>query len=260
MKKKDKSDSTGASDKKIKLLDGFGINSSYDLLADSFALKSFNIHASSTLFQKINLTASAILNPYAIDKHGYDINKFMLTENHKIGRITNASVALSTQFKSKSKDGKNSDSSANNIPIDPFMTPEEQQRQLDYARSNPADFTDFNIPWSINLSFSLNYSRQVQQDSTLRYSYSTQITSNINFGGDFSLTPKWKAGGNGYYDVSHLRLNMFSLWVSREMHCWQMSINVTPIGPYRSFSITLSPKSGILRDLRINRNRSYYNY
>lgn len=258
MKIKNKKDTTGASDKKIKLLDGFGINSSYDLLADSFALAPFTIHASSTLFQKINLTASAILNPYAIDQHGYEINKLMIVENHKLGRITNANIAISTQFKSKPKDGK--DSTKSQIPVDPFMTPEEQQRQLNYARSNPADFTDFNIPWSLSLSYSLSYSKNIQTDSTGRYRYFAQVTSNINFNGDFSLTPKWKAGGSGYYDVSNLKLNMFTLWVSREMHCWQMSINVTPIGPYRSFSITLSPKSGILRDLRINRNRSYYNY
>jgi len=41
------------------------------------------------------------------------------------------------------------------------------------------------------------------------------------------------------------------------MHCWQLSINVTPIGMYRSFSITVNPKSGILRDLKINRSRTF---
>ena len=258
MKVKDKKDTSASAMKKIKLLDGFGISSSYDLLADSFALAPFSFHASSTLFQKINLTASASLNPYAIDKHGYEINKLMITENHKIGRITNAQIAISTQFKSKSKDGN--DSAKSRINVDPFMTPEEQQRQLSYARSNPADFTDFNIPWSLSLSYSLSYSRNIQTDSTGRYKYFTQVTSGVNFNGDFSLTPKWKAGASGFYDVSNLKLNMFTLWVSREMHCWQMSINVTPIGITRSFSITLSPKSGLLRDLRINRNRSYYNY
>jgi hypothetical protein len=48
--------------------------------------------------------------------------------------------------------------------------------------------------------------------------------------------------------------------VSRDMHCWQMSINVIPIGDYRSFNITISPKSSILQDLRVNRTRVFTNY
>ncbi|MBD0331738.1 MAG: hypothetical protein ICV66_03710 [Chitinophagaceae bacterium] len=48
--------------------------------------------------------------------------------------------------------------------------------------------------------------------------------------------------------------------ISREMHCWQMSISVTPIGLAHYFSITINPKSAILQDLRINRTRVFYNY
>jgi hypothetical protein len=36
-----------------------------------------------------------------------------------------------------------------------------------------------------------------------------------------------------------------------------MAINVTPVGLYRTFSITISPKASVLQDLRINRNRSF---
>jgi LPS-assembly protein len=35
---------------------------------------------------------------------------------------------------------------------------------------------------------------------------------------------------------------------------------VTPVGLWRTFSITLNPKSGLLRDLRINRNRNFSSY
>ena len=39
-----------------------------------------------------------------------------------------------------------------------------------------------------------------------------------------------------------------------------MSIGVTPVGPYRSFSITINPKSGMLQDLRVNRTRNFPNF
>jgi len=258
MKVKDKNDSTGKATKKVKLIDGFGFNSSYNLMADSFALSNINLYARSTLFEKINITAGAILDPYAIDNRGYRMNRLILDPlKFKFGRITSGNLAISTQFQSKTKDGKDPKEKDKHIPVDPFMTPDEQQRQLQFARANPAEFTDFDIPWTLSLSYSLTFNNVLKSDYS---GFETKTYSSVNFNGDFSLTEKWKLGGTGYYDFSTNKLQQFSMFISREMHCWQMSINVTPIGLYRSFNITLNPKSGILRDLRINRSRTFSSY
>ncbi len=257
MKVRDKNDTTVKQPgKKIKILEGFGFNSSYNLMADSFQLGNFSIYARSTLFDKVNITASANLDPYNVDSKGYRIKTILWDPaRFKFGRITGGNLAISTSFKSKSKDGK--DDKTREMPVDPFMTPDEQQRQLQYARANPAEFTDFNIPWNINLSYSLNFTRILKSDYS---GFETQTFSSLNFTGDFSLTPKWKVGGTGYYDVSKNQINQISTFITREMHCWQLSINVTPIGLYRSFNIMISPKSGILRDLKINRSRTFSSY
>jgi LPS-assembly protein len=42
------------------------------------------------------------------------------------------------------------------------------------------------------------------------------------------------------------------------MHCWQMAINISPVGKYRFFNISINPKSSILRDLKVNRTRYFY--
>ncbi len=257
MKVRDKNDTTVKQPgKKIKILEGFGFNSSYNLMADSFQLGNFSIYARSTLFDKVNITASANLDPYNIDSKGYRIKTILWDPaRFKFGRITGGNLAISTSFKSKSKDGK--DDKTREMPVDPFMTPDEQQRQLQYARANPAEFTDFNIPWNISLSYSLNFTRILKSDYS---GFETQTFSSLNFTGDFSLTPKWKVGGTGYYDVSKNAIQQISTFITREMHCWQLSINVTPIGLYRSFNIMISPKSGILRDLKINRSRTFSSY
>jgi len=256
MKVKDKKDTSATAFKKIKLLDGFGFNSSYNMLADSFPLSPFSLYARSTLFEKVNITASATLDPYQVNSSGYRIQKYTYA-NGSLGRITNGNIAISTSFKSKPKDPK---ADKDRIPIDPFMTPDEQQRQLQFARANPAEFTDFNIPWSVNLSYSLNFNKQLTSNAIGSYSFTTQVFSSLNFSGDFSLTEKWKMGANGYFDVNSKQLSQFSMFVTREMHCWQLAINLTPIGLYRSFTITLNPKSGVLRDLKINRSRTFSNY
>ncbi|MDP1843016.1 MAG: putative LPS assembly protein LptD [Sediminibacterium sp.] len=255
MKVKDTKDSTNKKGKKVKLIDGFGFSSAYNFLADSFKLGNFNLYARSTLFEKINITAGATLDPYQVDNKGYRINKLLFEPgNFKLGRITSGNIALSTTFKSKSKDGKTEKDRV--VPVDPFLTPDEQQRQLQFARANPAEFTDFNIPWNLSLSYSFNFTRVLQADYS---GYKTQTFSSININGDFSLTDKWKIGATGYYDISNKKLQQLSTFITREMHCWQLSINVNPVGLYRSFNITVNPKSGILRDLRINRSRTFSN-
>lgn len=254
MKVRDKSDTT-AKDKKVKLIEGFGFSSSYNMLADSFKLGNFNLYARSTLFEKVNINASATLDPYNVDSMGYRLKTYAFDPRAlKFGRITSGSIAISTSFSSKSKDGKTEKD--REIPIDPFLTPDEQQRQLQFAKSNPAEFTDFNIPWTLSFSYSLSFSKQLKPDYS---GFETRTFSSLNFNGDFSLSEKWKVGGSGYYDVSMGGLQQFSMFISREMHCWQMSINVMPVGIFRSFNITVNPKSGILRDLKINRSRVFSN-
>jgi hypothetical protein len=253
MKIKDKKDTTEGAFKKVKLIEGFGFNSSYNFLADSFALGNFNIYMRTTLFDKLNITSNLTMDPYQTDQQGFRVNKLDIDPTKlKFGNITSGGLSFSTSFKSKSTDGK--ESKQKDIPIDPFMTPDEQQRQLQYAKSNPAEFTDFNIPWSLTLSYSFQFSRYMKPDYS---GFQINTYSSLNFNGDFSITPKWKLGGTGYIDVAKRSVQQLSMFITREMHCWQLAINVTPIGLYKSFSITVNPKSGILRDLKINRSRTF---
>jgi hypothetical protein len=205
------------------------------------------------LFDKFNISSSFSVDPYANDAQGFRVNKLNIDPTKlKFGSITNGGVSIATSFKSKSKD--DAASKKKEIPLDPFMTPDEQQRQLQYVKANPAEFTDFDIPWSLTVSYSFQFSRIMKPDYS---GFKLQTYSSLNFNGDFSLTPKWKIGGTGYVDVAKASIQQLSMFITREMHCWQLAINVTPVGLYRSFSITVNPKSGILRDLKINRSRTF---
>lgn len=243
--------------KKVKIIDGFGFTGSYNLLADSFKLSTFNIYARSTLFEKINITASATLDPYRVDSLGYRVNKYAWQgDGFSLGRITNGSLSVSTSFKSKPKDPKKDKKVESEYDNYDNLTADEMQQQMEYIKRNPSEFVDFNIPWSINLSYSLSFSKQLMPD----YTYRTRLTSSMNFNGDFSLTEKWKVGANGYVDVTNFKIPSFTMYITREMHCWQMAINVTPFGLWPSFNISLYPKSGMLRDLKINRTRTFRNF
>jgi LPS-assembly protein len=253
MKVKDKNDTAAGATKKVKLIDGLGFSGSYNFFADSFKLSNISMNFRTNIFDKININAGANFDPYAYDlKSGRPIDKVVLGGPIGLGRLTNANFSLSTSFQSKPKDDKKD---ANHKEREEFLTPEQRNLQLQYARSNPAEFTDFNIPWSVNISASVNYTNSYDPS---KRAFVGNTTANVNLGGDFSLTPKWKIGGNTYYDFDSKSFQTFTMFISREMHCWQMSINLTPVGPYRFFNITINPKSGILRDLKINRTRYFY--
>jgi len=259
MKVRNKKDTTGEEPtKKIRLIDGFGFSTSYNFLAERLKLSPFQLYFRTNLFDKININASGVLDPYKTDTLGQDIDEYAWQGGKlNLGRLSSGSISFSTSFQSKPKDeqkDKQKKDQMNQELNDPVLAG-DKQRLLEYMRQNPAEFVDFNIPWQVSLSYSLYFQEQFNADYS---GFTKTVRSSANFSGSFSLTPKWNFSVNGYYDFDTKKLQTFTMSIAREMHCWQMSINVTPVGPYRFFNFTVSPKSGILQDLRINRTRSFY--
>jgi len=111
------------------------------------------------------------------------------------------------------------------------------------------------VPWSVNLAYAFTFSKNF----IIPTGFASTVSQNVNFGGTLGLTKKWQLAVNGYYNISLGQLNQVSLSLSRDLHCWQMSISVSQSSLSRFFSINISPKSPLLRDIRVNRTRSYYN-
>ncbi|MEV4885988.1 LPS-assembly protein LptD [Chitinophaga ginsengisegetis] len=258
MKVFSKKDTTGRHEKKIKLLDGFGINGSYNLVADSFKLSTFSLYARTNLFDKLNISASGNLDPYQVDARGRRLDKYVWQQGKiSLGRLTNASVSLSTSFQSKDAKSKEKeqkiDSLGNVQGADAAFA--AQQRQLQMVRNNPGEYVDFDIPWRIDLSYSLSYTNTIIPDSG---GVVKRITQYVSFNGDFSLTPKWKIGLNSGFDFTNMQIAYTNMYISRDLHDFNLSINLIPFGTYRQFSFTISAKASILKDLRLNRSRQFY--
>ncbi|UYQ94298.1 putative LPS assembly protein LptD [Chitinophaga horti] len=115
MRMKSKKDSTGF--KKVKLLDGFGINGSYNLVADSFNLSTFSIYARTNLFDKVNISANGTIDPYQLDSIGRRLDKYAWQGmgTTKLGRLTSMNVAISTSFQSQDKKSKEKEQQKDNI-------------------------------------------------------------------------------------------------------------------------------------------------
>lgn len=259
MKVRDKTDTSETAVKKVSILDGLSITSGYNFLRDSFKLDQINLTARSNLFEKVNITANANFDPYQTNSRGDRIDKIIWSEKpFSLGTLIGGSVSMQSSFKGgdKSKTGKTDVNTPENVnasglPLD------EYQREAAYISNNPGEFADFSIPWSINLSYSLNFNRQRTADYS---GFETRFFQDLHWDGSVNLSPKWKIGINGFYNITEKEIGTISMYLSREMHCWQMAINISPIGRYRFFNITINPKSGMLRDLRINRTRYFADF
>jgi hypothetical protein len=254
MKVKNGKDTAAQSLKKVSILDGFNLTSRYNFLADSFKLDPINLSARTSLFDKVNITAGASFDPYLKDANGKKIDKLIWTKNPvSLGRLTSGSISLNSNFKG----GDQSKSpSVNNQTNNSGMPMDEYQQEAAYIKKNPGEFVDFSTPWTLSVNYSLRFFRTPSYTNVGQYL--TNISQDFSFNGDINLTPKWKIGMSGAYNVTLHELGMLTINLSRDLHCWQMSMVVSPAGRYKFFTINISPKSSMLRDIKVNRTRYFF--
>ena len=257
MKVRDKKDTSADATKKVTLIDGFSINSAYNFLAPKFKLNPFSLNARSNLFNKINISVSAVINPYLYDSSGNDIDRLVWKEKtFTLGRLTRGSLSLSTSFQGGEKDKKKSNDQLRRgvNPITGLPLTEDQEEAA-YIGNNPAEYTDFSIPWSVQFGLSSGFSKQFNK---VTKKFKTNFNSDINLSGSLALTEKWQLSLSTYYNFVTKEVGMVSLSIAREMHCWQMAISISPIGRNKFFSINISPKSALLRDIKVNRSKYFF--
>ena len=117
--------------------------------------------------------------------------------------------------------------------------------EMNMINSNPNGYVDFNIPWSLNVGFTINYSKPLMTET---------VSQSLHVGGDLNVTPKWKVGFDSNYDLQHGQFAYTSLNVYRDLHCWELQFNWIPFGARQSYNITLNVKSAVLQDLKLDRN------
>ena len=254
MKVRNRKDTSGV--KKIKVIDNLSINSSYNFVADSLKLSPFSINLRTTIVQGLGLNVTASLDPYQIDANGRRIDRFMLRKG-KLGRLTNVSTSFGYSFNSprngSSMPAMNDINSGGAIPpeyTDMFDQPGFNDMDPNMRRQMMSSkYYDFNIPWNFGFNYSFSYSKP---------GLTPRITQSLGFNGSVNLTPKWGITFNAGYDFEAKKLTPGTFTLTRDLHCWQMSFNWVPIGFRRSWSFTINVKSAMLKDLKYDRNSSFY--
>lgn len=226
--------------RKVKLIDNLSFGTSYNLVADSFNLAPVAIRARTTI-AGVSINMGTTLDPYILNERGR-VNKYAWTEKNgisKLGRLTQANLSFGMQFKSKKGQEQ---AQANEEAIE-----EDNLLPGDYS-----NYTDFNVPWDIGFDYSFNYRGPTQLGGK------SSFTQTLGFRGNLNLTDKWRISMTTNFDIMAKEFSFTTFNVNRDLHCWQMAFNFIPFGQRRSYSFTINAKSSLLKDLKLTKNRSYF--
>lgn len=276
MKLRSRSDSAKSEFEKVSLFDNISLAGSYNPYASRFKLSPVNLSANTQILKKISFNFSAVFDPYAYSSNvqrptgvylipdqsyfiqtGPYVNVFRLnkidslaiTKGQGLAHLQNMNFYLSTQFTPKgAKKQKVAPNPQNQTPTD--------AAELRNINRNPEDYVDFNIPWSVNLSYTFSLTKLTPIES--------QIIQALQVTGDLSLTPKWKVSLQTGFDFAAKAPSLTTITVHRDLHCWDMNFSYTPFSGNRLrsnfYSFDLRVKSAILQDLKISRRRSTGGY
>ncbi len=281
MKSRSKKDTTGKAEK-VALLRNFGLSSSYNFAVDSFNMSNIAVRATTTLLNNkevfggsatmqstnINLTGSvdpyvweldSIANPETDNSIFYQrrINKFAWNNGDGLGKFSVMTFNLRTGIRSKARDkgsselGSYQSSEMDQMQqrlTDPNLSYHEQIL-IENILDNPQYFVDFNVPWSLSITYTVNYRRRGHEQG--------EITQSMRFNGDLSLSPKWKLTYNSGYDFVKKELTTTRIGLFRDLHCWELNFSWVPFGRFTSYDFSIRAKSSLLQDLKLNRRRSF---
>ncbi len=259
---KGKSDTAQA--KKVTLLDNVSINSSYNMSADSMKISPFSVSARTKLFKVVDFNFGGVVNPYQyvmISRNEItgvvqqQIVDKLTWRNGNLGQLQNANISLAfdlTPKTYKDKTAKKLQEQKDKLDKDKSKTDRKDANKeiVKQVKQNPNDYVDFDIPWGLQVNYNASYTKVGFNDMILSHQ--------VNFTGNVSLTDTWKMNFRSGYDLTQKTLSYTSIDMVKDLHCWEMRFSWVPFGRFQSWNFVINIKSSMLQDLRLTRQRSFY--
>lgn len=230
-KLKQKTD-TGITERKVTLIQGLGLNGSYNFAADSFRMSEVAVTLRTVLFKYFDITAGSNFNPYVYDKIGHRVkNEYLYDQGGRMARFTSGRVAINTSIGSNMIEA-----------LKKTRQPNDQTNGAERGAQNDLD-DEKPLPWNLRVSYNLNLTNA--NDTKV---LTTQL---LNFSGDVMPTKYWKIGITSGFDFNHKSLSYTSINIYRDLKCWEARIDWVPFGVNKSYNLTLNLKTAMLSDFKI---------
>ncbi len=220
----------------------WGMGGSYNFKADS--LKASDISSSI----KVNIGKSFRLSPtmnheiYERDSTGaHKINKY------RTPRMTRAGFSFGFMLKGDTPGGLRNGKRA--VLADDSLSADSTKGFDITADSHPRRNKS---AWTARFDFSYRYSHVNPREKALQ-------TFSLRTGLKFNLSENWGITYSPSFDLIKKKMNPSSVGVTRDLHCWKMTLSWTPFGTHGGINLTIRPKASQLQDLKVE-HTSYRNF
>ena len=270
-----KNDTTGKNPYRvISLIDKFSVTGGYNFAVDSMNWSLFQVNLR-LKFPKLNnytLNLNTALDPYMyqLNEAGKPVrtNKQYWHNGrfpHWSGLRWNFSYTFNNQTIKKWKEkinGRKEKGESGDDPPEEGITAVEsdgegmvKNAKSEKKKEEEVDdgYVKTEFPWSLSLSYSLAYTSGSEFDYEKMY-LKMKFTQSLSLSGSLGLGKGWKVSANMTYNFDYKKVTACTFNISRDLHCWNMTASINPIGPFKSYTFHIGVNASILSDLKYDKN------
>lgn len=236
---------TGFVYNKVSLLQNLSFSGSYNFAADSFKMSLISMTGRTKIWKYFDLVFGSTFDPYYTTvvtntltntDYAYRTSSYLVNTNGRVLDFKSGNIAINASFSSSSIVSK---------AKKPDLT---NAAEKGAATTNTAQAQE-RLPWNLNVYYNVNFNKVLEK---------LQDIQTLNFSGDISVTKYWKLGLTSGYDFTSKNLSYTSVNVYRDLKCWEARIDWVPFGFRKSYSLTINLKTSMLSDVKIPRQRQWY--
>ncbi len=235
---------TGFIYNKVTLMQNLSFSGNYNFAADSFKLSLLSITGRTKIWKYFDLVFGSTFDPYystvltntfTNNQYTYRTSRYLVNENGRFADFKTGNIAINASFSSNS------------------FTPRPKKPDLTNGAEKGAPTNTLQaqerLPWNLNVYYNVTYTKVLEKIKDIQ---------TVNFSGDVSVTKYWKLGVTSGYDLTNKNLSYTSINLYRDLRCWEARIDWVPFGFRKSYSLTINLKTSMLSDVKIPRQRQWY--
>ncbi|MDP1675777.1 MAG: putative LPS assembly protein LptD, partial [Bacteroidota bacterium] len=236
---------TTEKEQKYQLLN-LGASASYNFVADTLKFSQISTSFRTDIGTILGIGGSANFNLYEFDQTAKTrVNRYLIEQGKGIAQLTYFSLSLSTSLRGEKKLPETQQDVDDSARV---ADNERNQNFSGYKGIYDSPEPDFSIPWSLSLSFNFSQS----QDNPNQKFRSANVSGSL----DFNLTENWKFTASSSYDIVSKQFAAPQMNISRDLHCWLMNFQWSPIGPYSGYRFEIKVKAPQLQDIKLTKQNN----
>jgi len=221
---------------KRRLFDNLVFTGNYSLTRDTLKWSTIGTGGAFRFFKGVTtMSWGVILDPYIANVNGTRINQYAVKETGKLFRLTDLQLTINTNFTIRQ--------------IREMFSKTASTSDKDKKDKNQ----DALLSWidEMNVGHNMGFNRRLIPTGfgTTRDTFT--ISHNDFFvAGDIPLNSKWNIGISRIgYDFKNKTLTFPDLQITRDLHCWQLSLSWQPT--YGTYIFSINTKPGSLDFLKV---------